>query len=37
VIAKDKAEAASANFGFLASRFPQLEQIGALSERYFSA
>jgi len=28
--------AASPNFGFLAKRYPQLEQIGARSERYFS-
>lgn len=28
--------AASPNFGFLAKRYPELERIGALSERYFS-
>jgi type I restriction enzyme, R subunit len=28
--------AKSSNFGFLAKRYPQLERIGALSERYFS-
>ena len=27
---------ASSNFGFLAKRYPELEQIGARSERYFS-
>ena len=27
---------ASPNFGFLAKRYPQLERIGAQSERYFS-
>ncbi len=26
----------SSNFGFLAKRYPQLERIGALGERYFS-
>ena len=26
----------SSNFGFLAQRYPQLERIGALGERYFS-
>ena len=26
----------SSNFGFLAKRYPQLERIGARSERYFS-
>jgi len=26
----------SSNFGFLARRYPQLERIGALGERYFS-
>jgi type I restriction enzyme, R subunit len=26
----------SFNFGFLAKRYPQLERIGALGERYFS-
>jgi type I restriction enzyme R subunit len=31
-----KGHARSANFGFLAKRYPDLEQIGALSERYFS-
>jgi type I restriction enzyme, R subunit len=29
-------QAASANFSFLAKRYPQLERIGAQSERYFS-
>jgi len=29
-------QATSSNFGFLAKRYPQLERIGALSERYFS-
>jgi hypothetical protein len=27
---------ASPNFGFLAKRYPELERIGARSERYFS-
>ena len=31
-----KGQATSSNFGFLAKRYPQLERIGALSERYFS-
>ena len=31
-----KAQATSSNFGFLAKRYPQLERVGALSERYFS-
>jgi hypothetical protein len=31
-----KGEATSSNFGFLAKRYPQLERIGALGERYFS-
>jgi hypothetical protein len=26
----------SSNFGFLAKRYPQLERLGALGERYFS-
>ena len=29
-------QATSSNFGFLAKRYPQLERIGAQSERYFS-
>jgi type I restriction enzyme R subunit len=29
-------QATSSNFGFLAKRYPQLERIGALGERYFS-
>src|SRR5436190_8298346 len=33
---KAKGEAISSNFGFLAKRYPQVELIGALSERYFS-
>jgi type I restriction enzyme, R subunit len=28
--------ASSSNFGFLARRYPQLERVGALGERYFS-
>jgi hypothetical protein len=31
-----KEQATSSNFGFLAKRYPQLERVGALSERYFS-
>jgi type I restriction enzyme, R subunit len=31
-----KGQATSSNFGFLAKRYPQLERIGALAERYFS-
>jgi type I restriction enzyme R subunit len=31
-----KGQVTSSNFGFLAKRYPQLERIGALSERYFS-
>jgi type I restriction enzyme, R subunit len=31
-----KGQTTSSNFGFLAKRYPQLERIGALSERYFS-
>ena len=31
-----KGQATSSNFGFLAKRYPQLERIGALGERYFS-
>jgi type I restriction enzyme R subunit len=31
-----KGLATSANFGFLAKRYPDLEQVGARSERYFS-
>jgi len=31
-----KEHATSSNFGFLAKSHPQLERIGALSERYFS-
>jgi hypothetical protein len=30
-----KGQATSSNFGFLAKRYPQLERVGALSERYF--
>src|SRR5215831_15317196 len=30
------AQATPSNFAFLAKRYPQLERIGALSERYFS-
>jgi hypothetical protein len=30
------AQATQSNFAFLAKRYPQLERIGALSERYFS-
>jgi type I restriction enzyme R subunit len=29
-------DATSSNFGFLAKRYPQLERVGALAERYFS-
>jgi type I restriction enzyme R subunit len=31
-----KGQATSSNFGFLAKRYPQLERVVALSERYFS-
>jgi hypothetical protein len=31
-----KQQAVSANFGFLSTRYPELERIGARCERYFS-
>jgi hypothetical protein len=31
-----KGQATSPNFGFLAKRYPQLERVGAQSERYFA-